>query len=238
MTRDHEPQDEPRTPHVLYAATLLAAALFGFGAVYGIVGRADNGARSTEPVAQAVQMRLAQAPAAPDPGKATDTAGLPSGPGSNALSVGQMAAFVFKKTREPLPAFAFVDGTGRERTLADWKGKVVLINLWATWCIPCRKEMPGLDRLQAELGSDRFEVVAISADKKGIDGARQFLGQLKTQKLAVYADPSVRVTSTLKAIGMPASILVDAQGREIGRLVGPAEWDSPEAKALIAAALK
>jgi len=209
------------------AAVVAASALAGFGAVYVMARTADNGA--TEGA-----RRYAQATAPPATAPA---AGLPSGPGRNPLSVGEMAAFVFKKAPEPLPEFSFLDATGKERTLRDWRGRVVLLNLWATWCIPCRKEMPGLDRLQGELGSTDFEVVAVSADRKGLEGSKQFLDQIKVTKLALYADPSVRVTSTLKAVGMPATLLIDREGREIGRLTGPAEWDSPEAKALIRAAL-
>lgn len=149
-----------------------------------------------------------------------------------------MAAFVFKKSPEVLPALAFEDATGKERSLQDWRGKVVLLNLWATWCAPCRKEMPSLDRLQAELGSDQFEVVAVSVDKTGIEGAKKFLHQIKVEKLGVYADPNIRVGSTLRIIGMPSTVLIDRESREIGRLVGPAEWDSDEAKQLIQAALR
>lgn len=202
-------------------ATILAAGLAGFGAVYVMAGGADNGAPLTGRIAQAVS-------------PATE---LPSGPGANPLSVGQMAAFVFKKSPEELPDLPFQDKDGKSRTLKDWSGKVVLLNLWATWCAPCRKEMPSLDRLQAELGSDKFEVVAVSADKTGIEGARKFLEQIKVEKLGVYADPSVRIHSGLKAIGMPATLLLDTKGREVGRLVGPAEWDSDEAKTLIRAAI-
>jgi thiol-disulfide isomerase/thioredoxin len=149
-----------------------------------------------------------------------------------------MAAFVFKRAPEALPETAFIDASGKARSLQDWRGKVVLLNLWATWCAPCRKEMPSLDRLQAELGSDTFEVVAVSVDKTGIEGARKFLDQIKVERLGVYADPSIRLGSTLKAIGMPSSLLIDREGREIGRLVGPAEWDSDDAKTLIQAALR
>jgi thiol-disulfide isomerase/thioredoxin len=148
-----------------------------------------------------------------------------------------MAAFVFRKEPEALPAVKFQDGEGRERTLADWRGKVVLLNLWATWCVPCRKEMPALDRLQQELGSDKFEVVAVSVDRKGIEGARKFLGETKAGKLALYVDPTTRMLTDVKAIGLPATLLIDTQGREIGRLLGPAEWDSEDAKRLIRAAL-
>ena len=212
-------------------ATVAIAALAGFGAVYVMARTPDNGAA---PRAAASNARVAQAPAAAPAAPAA----LPSGPGTNALSAGQMAAFVFKKTPEALPDFVFLDATGKERTLKDWRGKVVLLNLWATWCIPCRKEMPGLERLQKDMGSDKFEVVAVSADRKGIEGAKTFLDGIKVSGLGLYADPSVRVTSTLKAIGLPATLLLDREGREIGRLTGPAEWDSADAKALVKAALR
>ena len=202
-------------------AVAVIAGLAGFGAVYVMAGGGDNG--SSRPA------RLAQASAAP--------VELPSGPGQNALSVGHMAAFVFKKTPEALPEFPFQDKDGKARLLKEWEGKVVLLNLWATWCAPCRKEMPSLDRLQKELGSDKFEVVAVSADRTGIEGAKKFLDQIKVEKLGVYADPTVRIHSGLKAIGMPATLVIDAKGREVGRLVGPAEWDSEEAKTLIKAVI-
>ncbi len=203
-------------------ATIVVAALAGFGAVYVMAGGADNVSKSPTRLAQAVSDKPVT---------------LPSGPGTNPLSVGEMAAFVFKKEPEVLPELPFLDKDGKSRLLKEWQGKVVLVNLWATWCAPCRKEMPSLDRLQAELGSDKFEVVAVSADKTGVEGAKRFLDQIKVQKLGVYADPTVRIHSGLKAIGMPATLLLDAKGREIGRLVGPAEWDSEEAKTLIRAAI-
>jgi thiol-disulfide isomerase/thioredoxin len=112
------------------------------------------------------------------------------------------------------------------------------LNLWATWCGPCREEMPALDRLQKEMGSDKFEVVAVSVDKNGVEKAREFMAGIDVNSLAFYADPTARAASKVKAIGMPATLLVDAEGREIGRLMGPAEWDSPDAKRLIEAALR
>jgi thiol-disulfide isomerase/thioredoxin len=236
----------PGLPLKVYAAVGVFFAVIGFGAVYVTAGGTDNrkGDAPSAPVAAAAR------PASPE--VATDTsqsavlaqaaapsaAALPAGPGRNPLSVGEMAAFVFKPTPEPLPKVAFVDADGKERTLDDWKGKVVLLNLWATWCAPCRKEMPGLDRLQAELGSEKFEVVAVSVDRTGTAGAKKFLDQINVEKLAVLADPTARMGTTLRAIGMPATLLIDAEGREIGRMVGPAEWDTPEGKALIQAALK
>jgi thiol-disulfide isomerase/thioredoxin len=207
-----------------YAAAALLSCFAGFAAIYVTVGRPDNAARSTPPAA-------ATQPAPDQPG------GLRSGPGINSLSTGQMAAFVFKKAPEPLPDLLFLDGAGAQRSLKDWHGKVVLLNLWATWCAPCRKEMPALDRLRASLGSDKFDVVALSVDRTGLEGAKKFLDQINAQSLELYADPTAKISSQLRVAGLPATLLVDREGREIGRLTGPAEWDSAEAKRLIQAAL-
>ena len=236
----------PGLPLMVYAAVGAFFAVIGFGAVYVTAGGTDNrkgdGAASTgtatAPPTGAKTAAEPSQPAALAQAATPPAADLPAGAGRNPLSVGQMAAFVFKTKPEPLPKITFVDATGKERTLDDWKGKVVLLNLWATWCAPCRKEMPGLDRLQSELGSDKFEVVAVSVDRTGTAGAKKFLDQIKVEKLAVLADPTARMGTTLRAIGMPATLLIDTEGREIGRMVGPAEWDTPEAKALIKAALK
>jgi thiol-disulfide isomerase/thioredoxin len=153
--------------------------------------------------------------------------------GQGKLNTGQMAAFVFKPQPVEWPGLKFVDTKGQERSLKDWQGKVVLLNLWATWCGPCRKEMPDLDKLQAELGSDAFEVVALSVDRTGLAGAQKFLTSVGTKALALYADPTAKMAAELKVIGLPATLLIDAQGREVGRLLGPAEWASDDAKALI-----
>jgi thiol-disulfide isomerase/thioredoxin len=149
------------------------------------------------------------------------------------LNTGAMAAFVYKPAPADLPALKFVDGEGREKTLRDFAGKTLVLNLWATWCLPCRKEMPDLDKLQATLGSDKFEVVALGVDRGGIAAARKFYEQTGVKGLAVYVDPSARMHSELRVIGLPATLLIDAQGREIGRLLGPADWASAEAQALI-----
>jgi thiol-disulfide isomerase/thioredoxin len=149
-----------------------------------------------------------------------------------------MAAFVFRKAPEDLPEVKFLDAAGKERTLADWRGKVVLLNLWATWCLPCRKEMPALDRLQREMGSDKFQVVAVSVDRTGLAGAKKFLADTGAETLALYADPTARMATTLRAAGLPATLLLDRQGRELGRFLGPAEWDGEDAKRLIGAALR
>jgi thiol-disulfide isomerase/thioredoxin len=149
-----------------------------------------------------------------------------------------MAAFVYRSSLEPVPAFPFFDAGQQTRTVAAFQGKVVLLNLWATWCGPCREEMPGLDRLQKELGSEKFEVVAVSVDRNGFDTAKKFLDGINVKSLGYYSDPSGKAPSQVKAIGMPATLLIDGQGREIGRLMGPAEWDSADAKRLIEAALR
>jgi thiol-disulfide isomerase/thioredoxin len=203
-------------------ATAAIAAVVGFAAVYVTFGRSDNASESSAP-----QTKTA-APSAPGP------QALPKG-GVNPLSTGHMSAFVFGSEPTALPAIKFQDAEGKERTLADWRGKVVLLNLWATWCLPCRKEMPALDRLQKELGSDKFEVVALSVDRKGAQASRKFLEETKVERLALYVDPSSRANTELRALGLPVTLLIDRQGREIGRLLGPAEWDSEDAMRLIRA---
>lgn len=208
-------------------ATLIAA-LIGFAAVYVTLGRPDNAERGAER-----RSVTASPPAAGESGK-----GLPSGPGANPLSRGDMAAFVFHKAPQAVPEVTFEDAAGKTRSLADWRGKVVLVNLWATWCLPCRKEMPALARLQKELGSDKFEVVAVSVDRTGVPGAEKFLKENGAAGLAVYADAGARMAASLRAAGLPATLLLDRDGKEIGRLLGPAEWDGEDAKRLIRAALQ
>ena len=168
---------------------------------------------------------VAQAPAAAAMGVSRD------------LATGALAAFLVKPERKPVPDIAFQDGDGKPMKLSNWKGRVALVNLWATWCAPCRKEMPDLAKLQKELGSDQFEVVAISVDRKGVEAASAFLKETGAGSLKLYVEPTTAIVNELQAIGLPVTVLVDRQGNEIGRLLGPAEWSSPEAKALITAAL-
>jgi thiol-disulfide isomerase/thioredoxin len=154
------------------------------------------------------------------------------------LATGTMAAFVIKPKRSAVPEVTFTDAAGKPLTLAHWKGRVVLVNLWATWCAPCRKEMPALASLQGQLGGKDFEVVAISVDRKGVEKSSEFLKEIGASMLILYADPSTAALNTLRAPGLPATVLIDRNGNEIGRLLGPAEWDSPEARALIKAAIE
>ena len=130
-----------------------------------------------------------------------------------------------------------IEGPDGAQESADLKGKVVLLNIWATWCVPCREEMPQLDALQAELGGPKFEVVAINVDRNGAEKARDFLEETGADDLALYTDPSGKLFATLKAVGMPTTLLINPDGEELGRLVGPADWASPEAKRLIEAAI-
>ncbi|MNN52781.1 Thiol:disulfide interchange protein TlpA [compost metagenome] len=122
----------------------------------------------------------------------------------------------------------FVDAGGEMRSLADFRGKVLLLNLWATWCVPCRKEMPTLDRLQAQLGGPDFQVVALSLDQGGPEVVRNFYREIGIQHLQIYLDEQMQAIQTFGAFGLPATLLLDRQGREIGRKLGGAEWDSPE----------
>ncbi|AYC35105.1 TlpA family protein disulfide reductase [Pseudomonas cavernae] len=133
----------------------------------------------------------------------------------------------------PVPEVQFVDGEGKPHTLADFKGKVVLLNLWATWCVPCRKEMPTLDRLQAQLGGPDFQVLALSIDLDGLQVVRDFYKEVGIQHLGIYIDESASAISSLGAFGLPATLLLDRQGRELGRKLGEATWDSPEVVAYL-----
>ena len=136
--------------------------------------------------------------------------------------------FIFHEAPKPIASIAFEDDQGRARSLADFRGKVVLLNIWATWCGPCRREMPSLDRLQGMLGGDDFAVVALSIDRAGIEVVRKFYTDIGIRKLGIYIDSSGKATRELATIGVPATVLIDRDGRELGRLVGPAEWDAPD----------
>ena len=157
------------------------------------------------------------------------------------LARGEVAALAVAETPLRVPDVAFRDAGGAQRHLADWRGRTVLFNLWATWCVPCRKEMPALDALEAKLGGPAFEVVTVNIDTRDPDKPRTWLKEVGIGRLAYYADPSAKVFQDLKvagrAAGMPTTLLVDPSGCEIGTLAGPAEWASEDAVKLISAAL-
>jgi thiol-disulfide isomerase/thioredoxin len=130
---------------------------------------------------------------------------------------------------------------GQQRSLVDFKGKTVLVNLWATWCVPCRQEMPALDKLQAEFGGDGFQVVAINVDTRNPDKPKAWLQENGIKNLAYYADPAGKLLQVLQksghVVGLPTTFVVDPSGCEIALLKGPAEWASPDARAFVRAAL-
>jgi thiol-disulfide isomerase/thioredoxin len=134
---------------------------------------------------------------------------------------------VHKEPRE-VPDLAFMDADGNAKRLSDWRGKVVLLNLWATWCAPCKVEMPSLDRLQEKLGGDKFTVLTLSTDRTGLKEPAAFFAKSKIAHLGLYNDPSSLATVQLKAGGLPLSIILNEDGREAARLLGPADWDSQE----------
>jgi thiol-disulfide isomerase/thioredoxin len=157
------------------------------------------------------------------------------------LAHGEVAALTMATAPLQLPDLAFEDGNGQPKKLSDWRGKTVLVNLWATWCVPCRKEMPALDRLQEKLAGPNFEVVAINIDTRDPEKPKNFLKDAKLTRLGYFNDRNAKVFQDLKAIGralgMPTSVLVDGSGCEIATIAGPAEWDSDDAIKLIKAAV-
>ena len=165
----------------------------------------------------------------------TSAATVPSLAVETATSGG---AFSIHEEPKPIPELRFVNGAGRDMTLEDFDGKTVLLNIWATWCVPCRKEMPALDRLQAELGGPDFEVVPVSIDRAGLPAVEAFYQELGLEALGIYVDQSASAAYELGAVGLPTTLLVNPKGQERGRLVGPAEWDSPEMMALVRQQLK
>jgi thiol-disulfide isomerase/thioredoxin len=200
------------------AAGSLAGVAVGLAAVYGISAFIGN--------------RAGDAQCRP----AVETAGRIA-----PLARGEVAGVVAASRPLLIPDLAFRDGSGAERHLAQWRGRTVLLNLWATWCIPCRKEMPALDALQAKLGSPQFEVVSINIDTRDADKPRAWLKEVGITRLGYYADSGAKVFQDLKlvgrAIGMPTTILLNPQGCEIGTIAGPAEWASEDAVKLVRAAL-
>jgi len=127
----------------------------------------------------------------------------------------------------PAPAISFTDLSGNTVSLSDFAGKIILVNLWATWCEPCVREMPSLERMQARLG-DKITVVAISEDRGGSKAVEPFIGKLGLQSVKTYLDPKSAVERAFEVQGLPTSFLIDRKGRVLGRVEGAAEWDSPK----------
>jgi thiol-disulfide isomerase/thioredoxin len=220
--------DMPELPSPRPAATrripiaigaVLTGAVIGFAGVYGIGGLKRN-ATGDAACLGAVDLARKLAP----------------------LAHGEVAALTMATAPLRLPDLAFEDADGKPKTLSDWRGRTVLVNLWATWCIPCRKEMPSLEDLQTRLGGPEFEVVAINIDTRDPEKPKNFLKDAHLTRLGYFNDQKAKVFQDLKAVGralgMPTSVLVDGQGCEIATIAGPAEWASDDAIKLITAAMK
>ena len=218
MTNEPSLPTKPRRRAGALAALALALVA-GAGVLYGIYGQAR---KETAPGACAVAASLTQELAP--------------------LARGEVAALsVAKRPREATP-LAFTGPDDAPLSLAAFKGRTVLLNLWATWCVPCREEMPSLDKLQARLGGPDFEVVAINIDTTRLDRRQAFLKEAGVQNLAFYADRSADVFQALKkagkVVGLPTTLLIDPEGCELGVMPGPADWASQDAASLVKAALR
>ncbi|PBC11045.1 TlpA disulfide reductase family protein [Mesorhizobium sp. WSM3859] len=212
----------------LILAALVAGVVAGAVAVY--VSESGSGNNAPENVAAAAGKNDAACAAKADWAKTIA-----------AKAIGQVAALQPADPPQSLKALAFNGPDGRPMTIADHAGKTVLLNLWATWCAPCRAEMPALDALQKEKGSDAFEVVAVNVDTGDDTKPKKFLKEIGVETLGFYRDPTIALFNEAKtrglALGLPVTMLIDAEGCLIAHMNGPAEWSSPDAKRLVEAAL-
>jgi thiol-disulfide isomerase/thioredoxin len=214
---DKKPRSFPPLAYIGLAA--LAGVLSGAGAVYLKETGSGNGA--AVPVVASVNCDTAKDKIA------TMTPFLK----------GQVAAMNPVANPRSLDALTFKDTDNKPLTLASFEGKTVLLNLWATWCLPCREEMPALNGLQKALGSDRFEVVTVNIDTGDDTKPKAFLSEIGVDTLGFYRDNTLAAFNVLKkeglAFGLPATLLIDSKGCLIGSMNGPAAWDSPDAHALV-----
>lgn len=153
--------------------------------------------------------------------------------GSGGVESSQNLQFSFLDRLVDLPEIRFVDGDGRALSLRDFRGRPILLNIWATWCVPCRKEMPSLDRLQAKFDASQFLVLTLSIDQRGIPAVKQFYQELGLKSLGIYVDQPGAVLGLVGAPGVPTTLFLNGEGQEIGRKIGPAEWDGPETIAVL-----
>jgi thiol-disulfide isomerase/thioredoxin len=221
MTNDMPEQPTARSAVMrripIAVAAVLIGGIAGYLGIYGLGGSKGAGGDPTCRAAVDTARRIAP------------------------LAHGEVAALTVASTPLKLPDLAFEDADGKPKKLSDWQGKTVLVNLWATWCVPCRKEMPALERLQTKLQGPNFEVVAVNIDTRDPEKSRNFLKEANLTRLGYFNDQKAKVFQDLKsigrALGMPTSVLVDAKGCEIATIAGPAEWDSDDAVKLIRAAV-
>ena len=199
-------------------AAVAGAAAFGLARVYGI-GGPDGNEQAAGKCAAAPALAAALAPHA----------------------VGDVAGIAVSDAPRDLSTLAFRETNGAAVDLSAWKGRFVLLNLWATWCPPCRAEMPSLDRLQSKRGSKDFEVVTVNIDSRDPERPKSFLADIGVSALAHRTDPSLAIFRNLQkmglASGLPTTILIDRSGCELATLAGPAHWDGEAAVSLIDAAL-
>jgi len=146
---------------------------------------------------------------------------------------GTVKNFIPTDPGRPAPIERFYDADGREVSFFDFGGKVVLLNLWATWCVPCLQELPSLDRLQAQLGGADFQVVAVSVDRRGVEAVRPYFAKLKITNLPIYVEPKNQLATALGLQVLPSTIIIGPHGVMLGRMVGAAQWDAPESLALV-----
>jgi len=156
-------------------------------------------------------------------------------PAADAFPAAPPTGFKLALRSSPQPELRFVDGNGKPLSLADFRGKTILLNIWASWCPPCRAEIPALDRLQAKLGGPDFEVIPVSIDQGGsaLVLVEEFFREVGVHHLRIYIDPTGQAPSEVGSVGLPTTLLIDRDGKEVGRLIGGAEWDSPEVIAFI-----
>lgn len=154
--------------------------------------------------------------------------------GIEALRDGTMKKLVFADPAK-VSEIAFTDADGAEHRLSDWQGKIVLVNFWATWCAPCRKEMPMLDALQQEFGGEDFDVVTIATGRNPLPGINRFFDEVGATNLPILLDPKQELARDMAVLGLPITLVLNREGQEIARLRGDAEWNGDSAKAIISA---
>jgi thiol-disulfide isomerase/thioredoxin len=208
-------KERPRRRAALVTAAIVAGLAVGLAGIYGIGGVKPNGDATCRANATLLQKL-------------------------KPLAHGEVAAVKVPDHSMLLPDLAFRDADGKEKHISDWRGRTILLNLWATWCVPCRKEMPALEALQQKAGGPDFQVVTVNIDTRNLDKPQAWLKEVGVSHLDYFADPSAKVFQDLKAIGrafgMPTTLLIDKAGCELGTIAGPAEWASDDALKLVNAA--
>ena len=219
MTETGTPK--PRSPMKIIGAALTLGVLAGAAVLY-VKGEGSGNAA----LAEAGDCKVNEALAT----------------GLNAAAKGDVAAMLPTSEPQSLAPLAFNGPDGKPKTMADFKGKTVLLNLWATWCVPCREEMPALNALQTSAGSDKFEVAAVNVDTGDDEKPKAFLSEIGVDRLTYYQEPTLGLFNDLKkrglVLGLPVTMLVGPDGCLAAAMNGPAEWGGADAKGFIDAALK